>query len=108
MVGFLQSILDGASWLWSYRSQILNVAKRTAFGALLFLLLFFVIATFVLTTPRDIAYRNLHPATKICKEGLKTGWTILSEVNPKKAKGISVNSDDELVDPSNDEVIRRH
>jgi hypothetical protein len=101
VIGCRQIILGGATWLWSCRIQILNGVKRAALGVLFFLLLFFVLATFIVTTPRDVAYRNLHPATRICKEGLETGWTILSEVKPKKAA--SLDNDDELVDPSNDE-----
>jgi hypothetical protein len=64
------------------------------------LLLFFVFATLILTTHRDVAYRNLHPVNKVCKEGLDTGWTILSEVNPNPQTA----NDDEWTDPSNDET----
>jgi len=104
VIGCRQIILGGATWLWSSRIQILNGVKRVALGVLSCLLLFFVLAIFIVTAPRDVAYRNLHPATRICKEGLETGCTTLSEVNPKKAKAVSVDTDEELVDPSNDEL----
>ena len=74
------------------------------YGVLFFLLAFFFISTFVATTYRDVAYRNLHPATRLCKEGLETGWTILSDVDAVKARDPSIASDKEFKDPSNNEL----
>lgn len=53
----------------------------------------------VLSTPRARAYRDLDPAVPECRDGLATGWTILSE--PSR---ITAGSNaDGLRDPTNDE-----
>jgi hypothetical protein len=53
----------------------------------------------VLSTPRARAYRDLDPAVPECRDGLATGWTILSE--PRR---ITAGSNaDGLRDPTNDE-----
>lgn len=90
--------------LWPYYKQLLRALTLVLYGVLFFLLAFFFISTFVATTYRDVAYRNLHPATRLCKEGLETGWTILSDVDAVKARDPSIASDKEFKDPSNNEL----
>jgi hypothetical protein len=80
---------------WAFKSAAIFVV-----GFLLFFLIPFLIGMFILSTPRDQAYRNFHVALPLCQDGLSTGWTVLAESEPTKAKGIG----DEWADASNDEA----
>lgn len=85
---------------WFFKSAILFV-----FGMLLFFFFIpFAIGILVLSTPRDVAYRNLHADLPLCKEGLESGWTILAETDPEKAKVTSASAED-WIDSSNDELF---
>jgi hypothetical protein len=64
----------------------------------------FILVYFVTATPKDRAYRNLHPlANDICSEGLAKPWTVLANVNQEKAKEGGVDEDG-WIDPSNSEL----
>jgi len=80
---------------WAFKSAAIFVV-----GVLLFFLIPFLIGMFILSTPRDEAYRNFHVALPLCQDGLSKGWTVLAESEPRKAKGIG----GEWVDASNDEA----
>lgn len=59
----------------------------------------------VLSTPQARAYRDLDPAVPECREGLQTGWMILSET--RGTAPTSSASDDGPRDPTNDENALR-
>jgi hypothetical protein len=63
-----------------------------------------LIGIFVLSTPKDVAYRNFHVALPQCQQGLATGWTILAEIDPEKAGHAGTPADD-WIDSSNDELF---
>jgi hypothetical protein len=64
----------------------------------------FIIVYFATATPKDKAYRNLHPlANPICSKGLSEPWTILANVNSKRA-GAGAIDEDGWIDPSNSET----
>ena len=60
----------------------------------------------VLSTPQARAYRDLDPAVPECSEGLRTGWTVLSEVG-RGAPMSSMLDGDGWRDPTNDEGALR-
>lgn len=60
----------------------------------------------VLSTPQARAYRDLDPAVPECRDGLRTGWTILSEVR-RAAPATSEPGGGTLQDPTNDEYALR-
>jgi hypothetical protein len=90
--------------VWRSLKWLIKSAMLLVFGVLLFFFIPFLIGIFVLSTPKDLAYRNFHTALPLCKQGLNDGWTILAEVDPKKAKHESTSGDD-WVDSSNDELF---
>jgi hypothetical protein len=61
----------------------------------------FFIGNFLISTPKVGAYRTLHPSMPECADGLKTGWTILTKIDPQKN---SQSDDGDWKDPSNDEL----
>ena len=81
--------------VWAFKSAAISVV-----AVLLFFFIPFLIGMFVLSTPKDRAYRNFHVALPMCQDGLKAGWTVLAESDPKKAK----STGGEWVDASNDET----
>ena len=56
----------------------------------------------VLSTPQARAYRDLDPALPECREGLETGWTILSEVGQAALQSTRFDGG-VWRDPTNDE-----
>lgn len=56
----------------------------------------------VLSTPEARAYRDLDPAVPECREGLQTGWTILSEARGAVPATAAPDADG-VLDPTNDE-----
>src|ERR1700733_10807374 len=90
---------------WPAIMRKLRRYLKLSFAAVLFLAVaFFVFATLVWTTHRDIAYRNLHPASAACKEGLNKGWKVLLDVDPDKVKAAAAAGDKDFIDPSNAEL----
>jgi hypothetical protein len=96
-------VFRGVARVWYGLKRIFISATLLVFGIFLLLFIPFAIGNFVLSTPKDRAYRNLHSALPLCKEGLDTGWTILAEVDPQKAKAAATAGSDDWADPSNDE-----
>jgi hypothetical protein len=94
-VGFYGIAQAWRALAWAFKSVATFVV-----GFLLFFLIPFLIGMFVLSTPRDQAYRNFHVALPLCQDGLRTGWTVLAESEPKEEKGIG----GEWIDASNDET----
>lgn len=78
-----------------------GVVRTAVIGVLLVLAILFLNYG-VLSTPKARAYRDLDPAAAPCREGLETGWSILSEVGRERLHGGSA-TDDGWTDPSNDE-----
>jgi hypothetical protein len=96
-------VFGGVARLWHALIRLFKSLTQIVFGMFLLFFIPFVIGNFVLSTPRDRAYRNFHPAMQLCKDGLETGWTILAEVDRQKANAASTTEGDDWVDPSNDE-----
>ncbi len=72
-------------------------------GTALFLTLAILFLNYgVLSTPRARAYRDLDPAVPECRDGLATGWTILSETGRAASRAGAPDGDD-WRDPTNDE-----
>ena len=90
--------------IWRGLTWFIKSAMLFVFGVLLFFFIPFLIGIFVLSTPKDVAYRNFHVALPLCGQGLATGWTILAEVDPKKAGHADTPADD-WMDSSNDELF---
>jgi len=68
-----------------------RIATWSLIVVILIVLIPFAIGNFVLSTPRDHSYRNLHPYLAICQEGLKTGWKALAE---PQINGKSIDNDE--------------
>lgn len=90
--------------IWRGLKWLIKSAMLVGFGVLLFFFIPFLIGIFVLSTPKDVAYRNFHVALPQCQQGLATGWTILAEVDPEKAGHAGTPADD-WIDSSNDELF---
>jgi hypothetical protein len=76
---------------------------RSIFALLIVLLPLAVIYT-VIDTPKDRAYRNLHPlANSDCQDGLQHPWQVLADVNRQKAAA-GETDEDGWIDPSNSEL----
>jgi hypothetical protein len=90
--------------IWRGLGRLIKSATLFIFGVLLFFIIPFLIGIFVLSTSKDIAYRNFHVALPLCQQGLATGWTILAEIDPKKADHSDTSADD-WADSSNDELF---
>lgn len=66
----------------SYAWRTARVSARIIlWGVVLIFLIPFVIGYFVLSTPRDISYRDLHPYLPSCRAGLTSGWTVLAKLD---------------------------
>jgi hypothetical protein len=96
-------ILHAVVWIWHFFGRFLRSLSLFLVGVFLVFFIPFIIGIFVISTPRDRAYRNFHPALQICRQGLETGWAVLAESDPKKARAAPTTEQDEWVDPSNDE-----
>ena len=69
---------------------LLRIGKWLLIGLGTALAAFFLIVfvgDFLFATPRDHAYRNLHPKSKICIQD--SGWTILADYNNYELAAIS-------------------
>ena len=75
----------------------------TVTGTALVVLVILFLNYGVLSTPKARAYRDLDPAAAPCREGLETGWTVLSEVGRERLQDANAIDDDGWTDPSNDE-----
>lgn len=62
-------------------------------GVFLGLILIFFLPFAVLPTPKVKAYRNLHPALGICKEGLDNGWSILADPDSSNNENAAIAKD---------------
>jgi hypothetical protein len=64
----------------------------------------FIFVYFAAATPKDQAYRDLHPfANRMCADGLANPWEVLARINENKAKDGGVDEEG-WIDPSNSEV----
>ncbi|WP_245295845.1 hypothetical protein [Methylobacterium sp. C1] len=102
-VGYAKSIPRG---MWRAARRLVRVvgAGIAAVAFLAFGILFLNYG--VLSTPQDRAYRDLDPAVPECREGLKTGWAVLSEVG-RGVPQSSMLDGDGWRDPTNDENALR-
>jgi hypothetical protein len=73
MAGMLW-ILSIPGRIWRAIKWLFSVAVRFAFGLFLGVFLLFFVSFVVLSTPRVQAYRDLHPESGVCQQGLKDGW----------------------------------
>lgn len=96
----LSAVFYGIARVWRALVFAFKSAAITVVAVALFFFIPFLIGMVVLSTPRDLAYRNLHVALPLCQDGLSTGWTVLAESEPKTAKSIG----DEWIDASNNEA----
>jgi hypothetical protein len=97
-------VLAVVAAFWRGLKWLIKSTTQFVFGVLLlFFFIPFLIGIFVLSTPKDVAYRNFHVALPLCKQGLDDGWTILAEVDPKKKD--KARSAGDWVDSSNDELF---
>jgi hypothetical protein len=97
-------VLAVVAAFWRGLKWLIKSTTQFVFGVLLlFFFIPFLIGIFVLSTPKDVAYRNFHVALPLCKQGLDDGWTILAEVDQKKKD--KARSAGDWVDSSNDELF---
>jgi hypothetical protein len=97
------------SWIGSIAGRIWRAIKwlfvataRFAFGLFLGLFLVFFIPFVVLSTPRVQAYRDLHPESPVCKQGLRDGWPDIASTGLSKVDAFK-NAGPDAIDVTNDE-----
>ena len=78
----------------------------TFLGGMVLLLLGILFVNYVvLSTPKDVAYRDLDPGADVCAAGLATGWTVLADTGRAALATTTPVDDDGWLDPSNDERL---
>ena len=89
---------------WRMWTRSVRVLSTAVFGTLLVAFAVLFINYVVLSTPKDVAYRNLDPATPVCADGLAHGWTVLADRGATAlARGTTMEGDG-WRDPSDDEA----
>jgi hypothetical protein len=102
-VGRLGVVLRGA---WRVTGRLVRGLRLGVIATALLALGILFLNYGVLSTPQARAYRDLDPAVPECSEGLRTGWTVLSEVG-RGAPITSMLDGDGWRDPTNDEGALR-
>jgi hypothetical protein len=94
---YLRRGLHYAAWPFLFGLRFLLVLVGVLFIP-------FIVVYFATATRKDVAYRNLHPyAVEMCKDGLASGWDILSHIDGEQA-AVGGDDQDGWIDPSNNEL----
>lgn len=104
IISQIMAVLASGLWrVWRGLKYLFGALVALFFGLFLIFFTPFAIGNFVLSTPKVQAYRNLHPALPMCKEGLESGWTVLADANSDASASSERVDENAWVDPSNDE-----
>jgi hypothetical protein len=95
-------IISIPAGIWRGIKWLFVAAGRFAFGLFLGLFLVFFIPFVVLSTPRVQAYRDLHPESPICQQGLRDGWPDIAGTGLSKV-GAFEHAAADAIDVTNDE-----
>ena len=94
---------------WRVWTNVVRVLSTALFGTLLLAFGLLFVNYAVLSTPKDVAYRDLDPASPACAEGLAHGWTVLADrgaaalARSRTSKSETMDGDG-WRDPSDDET----
>jgi hypothetical protein len=84
--------------------RFVRMLSTLVVGALVLVLAVFFVNYVVLSTAKGRAYRNLDPASDICREGLDHGWSILADMGRASLRSApKIANDGGWIDVSDDE-----
>ena len=99
----MASFASGLLGIWRGTKYFFGVLTGVLLGLFIIFFIPFAFGNFLLSTPKVQAYRNLHPALPICREGLENGWTVLADINSNGGTTSERRDESGWIDPSNDE-----